>query len=260
MKKVQITPSLFCPITPWIYGLSSVKPKHSLVILARNPGQTPVRIEADIDEAEEQGNTWQIGTTNFYEHGSERKRLNIGVIDPERYVLKQHSPKIVYVLTIASELDWCLEVVTDETLKKVSQEFYGLAVNCLVGKSANGADDLGLSYPSVVLQVPPGITVDNTLIKSVIRYRIIDTSYILEATIYRRWQGSNTKNEPSVLSGVSVYNREWDILMSQEESVIRDHNSTMGLNELFPSDSGPSSGFSDFVSKIKTIQSFLEGI
>jgi hypothetical protein len=259
MERVQIAPSLFCPITPRSLGLSDVKPKHSLVIWARDPWQTQVRIEADIDRAEKLGNTWQIGTTNFYEHGTGRTRLSIGVIDPERYALKQHS-YLKSILTLTSTLDWCLEVVTNNTLKKIPQEFYGLAVNSSVGKSADRADQLGWPYPSIVLQVPPGVTVDNTWIKSIIRYRIMDTSYILEASVYRRWQGPDTKKEPSVLCGVSVYNKEWDILMSPEESVIQGRNWAIGLNELFPNAAGPNSGFSDFISKIKIVQSFLECI
>jgi hypothetical protein len=63
---------------------------------------------------------------------------------------------------------------------------------------------------------------------------------------------------PSVLCGVSLYNREWDVVMSPEEGVIDDRNWDVGLTELFPNDPGFDNGFSDFLSKIKIVQSFLE--
>jgi hypothetical protein len=260
-ERVQAASDLFCPAAPLIPELQDVKPKHSLIIWARGPSHSQVRIEADIDMADDgsnSGDMWQIGTTNFYGLGAGKARLSVGVFDLERYVTKlgkyQNS-----VLTIVRKLDWCLEIVINDKLKAIPQAFQQLVIKSLPGKSLEGTDLPGLSYPSITLQVPSGVAIDNTCVKSITRYRLRDTSYILEASIYRRWDGADTKSPPSVLCGVSLYNKEWDFIMGPE-GVIEDREWNVGLAELFPSDTGPDNGFSDFLSKVKTVQSFLECI
>ncbi len=93
--------------------------------------------------------------------------------------------------------------------------------------------------------------------KSVVQYKVEESGYVIEIAIYRGWDGSNTRDEPTVQAAVSLFHPNWDTQMEAIEHTTRVRNFGPGLRNLFHNGTDDGEGIEDFLTEVETIQGFL---
>lgn len=143
-----------------------------------------------------------------------------------------------------------MEVLTNEIISETPEN---LKLTRSFNNPVQRKDQFGLLYPSVQLLPHPNIRIHETCVRSVEQYRLTGTPYILEAAIYRRWNGGDTTIDPSAAYGLTLYNKEWDILMSPTK-----HTRDLGSEvcDFFPG-SNFAIGLSDFLDHIQKVRQIL---
>ncbi|KAI9732508.1 MAG: hypothetical protein M1818_007546 [Claussenomyces sp. TS43310] len=258
LDEIRSARDVFCPADSTTLSMDDIKPRHGLVILACTSVYEQLRLEADIDAVQNGGDDlFQIGTTHYNLHDTRQSRFNVGVMDLERYV-----PSTIICqlhLKWTRKFDWSVELVTDAQILKPTRDLQNLIGMCKPSTTGR-VDSNGLLYPSVSLSTPPGIAIDEVLVKSVTRYRVLRTPFLVEITIYHRWNTPDTAGDPLTQCGVTLYNKDWDLLLSPRDRVPDLRGFSRGLDELFPSLSDNQSGFAGFVDSITRVQGILSKV
>ena len=85
-EKIVDWPERFCPLESRIVGLKDVEFKHAEIIFVRMPDGANLRIEAEVDKVlESVKGQFQIGTIRLFKDDRRNKRVDITMVDVERY-------------------------------------------------------------------------------------------------------------------------------------------------------------------------------
>lgn len=93
------------------------------------------------------------------------------------------------------------------------------------------------------------------VVRSVYQYLLKDSGYIVEIAVYREWNGYNTKAQPKMLSGVSMFHPVWDAEMGSIENTTFSRNWDPQLNCFFGQ--GQNGGIQKFLEDVVLIQGLL---
>jgi len=156
---------------------------------------------------------------------------------------------------IASKFDSCLEITTEEVMSQTPKVFQKLVEGSISGTSTFATENSRLIYPAVRLLVPEGVVVDKVLVRSALQYKLQNTSYIAEVAVYHGWDSSNTKQVPVTNCGISLYHKDWDLLMAPDEGI--EGSKALDMRSLFPDESGADDGISSFLTHVQTLQRFV---
>jgi hypothetical protein len=151
--------------------------------------------------------------------------------------------------------DSCLEISTDEDMLQPPKVFQKLVEGSISGTSTFASEKTRLLYPAVRLLVPGGVDVDNVLVRSTLQYKLLNTSYIAQVAVYHRWNSSDTKYAPVTNCGISLYHKDWDLLMTPEEGI--ECPKALDITSLFPDESCAKDGISSFLAHVQTLRSFV---
>jgi hypothetical protein len=145
--------------------------------------------------------------------------------------------------------------VTDEVISNTPQAFKEFVSNSLLAATTNQIPGSRFSFPFPTPRIPPGVTVDEFRIRSVFRYQLKDSSYVIEVAIYRGWDNGNFKSPASTQCGINFYHKDWDLFMTPDVKVteVREWE----FESFFPLESGSGDGFSNFLAKVKIVQDFF---
>ncbi len=159
-------------------------------------------------------------------------------------------------LTINSNFDSCLEVMTEEAMLQPIKAFQNLAVGTTISGTAKFATEkLSFNYPTIRLLVPQGIVVEKVRVRSAFQYTLRDTPYIVEVAVYHEWDDEETKEEPLTNCGISLYHKDWDLLMTPDEDI--EAPRCLNMESLFPDESVVEDGLSKFLAHVQTLQWFV---
>jgi len=172
------------------------------------------------------------------------------------------------ILTLFRQLDWSLEVITDNSVADVPDALIKLVEKSVTTRTATTIDTLGEEYPAVRLgPVPPGLSVTGVVMRSVVQYKMKDSDYIVEISIYRSWQGKYTTLPPKMAASVCMFRKSWDMAMESIEKTVKTRKWDKNLENFIgvkPPLEGktPSqkSGLEDFVDEVQTIQGLLADV
>ena len=104
-----------------------------------------------------------------------------------------------------------MEIIEDGTFPSVPASMLNFIHSSVSTETIDRKDSLGLFYPGIVPVEKYGIKVDDTVVRSVYEYQYTQWGYIIEISIYRRWNGIHTEGvKPVVEASVSMYHRVWD--------------------------------------------------
>jgi predicted NAD/FAD-binding protein len=86
-------------------------------------------------------------------------------------------------------------------------------------------------------------------LRSVIQYAFQKSGYVVEITLDRSWNGPDTRPDPQIFAGVSLFHPQWDL----EMETLRDSTNrrTWTCNSFFES------GFNEFLAAVQMIQELL---
>lgn len=138
------------------------------------------------------------------------------------------------------QIDWSLELITDNMIKDPEPEWESYISKC-IGNGDARYDSLGLHYPALCLRYDSKIRVTTAVVRSKISYMLAKSGHHVDLTIYREWYGTNSQPnatlEPVIKGGVSMYHPQWDNeMLSIEETTIQRQWDDQ-LSQLF--DTGP---------------------
>ena len=159
---------------------------------------------------------------------------------------------------IASKFDSCLELTTEDVMSHPPKVFQRLVEGSIFGTSSFATGNSRLSYPAVKLRVPEGVVVDKVLVRSALQYKLLNTSYIAEVAIYNGWNSNDTRQVPVTSCGVSLYHKDWDLLMTPDEG--GEGTRVLDMGSLFPDASGAEEGLSNFLAHNQTLQRFISHV
>jgi hypothetical protein len=161
----------------------------------------------------------------------------------------------------SSKIDWALEVVKDNTIKDPIPEWHKLVDQAVTPRTQNRVDSNGVPYPDITLSthlVSPGVApVDSVMVRSTVKYKFAKSGYVVEIAVYRRWAGSNTKPEPEVRSGVSMYHPLWDSAMNSIEGTTEVRDWDQDLTQFFNNGEDGTHGIGHFLKEVEFIRSYL---
>lgn len=163
---------------------------------------------------------------------------------------------IAQKLMVTSNFDSCLEMMTEEVMLQPMKAFQNLVVGTNIsGTSTFCTEKLNFSYPAIRLLVPQAIVVEGVRVRSALKYRLSGTGYIAEVTIYHQFNSGDTRLEPLTNCGISLYHKDWDLLMTPDDGM----EGLRGLDmmSLFPDEFGADDGFTQFLAHIQTLQRFV---
>jgi hypothetical protein len=120
-------------------------------------------------------------------------------------------------------------------------------------------DPLGLAYPNIRLRAPNGFLVTSVCLRSVFQYMIIETSNVVEVSIYRTWDSFNTKRTPLMEAGVSIFNQDWDDQMESVENHTEPRNWHPQLENFFGREGAGQTdkGIKGLFKQVRTVQEML---
>jgi hypothetical protein len=156
---------------------------------------------------------------------------------------------------IASMFDSCLEITTEEVMSQPPKVFQKLVEGSISGTSTFATENSRLVFPAVRLLVPEGVVVDKVLVRSALQYKLLNTSYIAEVAVYHGWNSSDTKQVPVTSCGISLYHKDWDLLMTPDEGI--EGSKALDMRSLFPDESGTDDGISNFLAHVQTLRWFV---
>ena len=151
-----------------------------------------------------------------------------------------------------SNFDSCLEITTEEVMPQPLKIFQKLVENSISGTSTFVTEKSSLVYPSVRLLVPQGTVVERV---RAFQYKLQNTSYIAEVAMYNGWNNADTRQEPLTNCGVSLYHKDWDLLMTLDEGI--EGPTGLDIRSLFPDEFGPGDGIPSFLAHVQTLQRFV---
>lgn len=156
---------------------------------------------------------------------------------------------------IASNFDSCLEITTEDVMSQPSKNFQSLVEGSICGTSTFATEKSSLIYPAIRLLVPRGIVVEKVLVRSALQYKLQNTSYIAEVAVYHGWNHGDTTEKPLTNCGVSLYHKDWDLLMTPDEGI--EGLRGLDMRSLFPDESGADDGISNFLAHVQTLEWFV---
>lgn len=141
-------------------------------------------------------------------------------------------------------------------MSQPSKVFQSLVEGSICGTSTFATEKSSLIYPTIRLLVPQGIVVEKVLVRSAFQYKLQNTSYIAEVAVYHGWNNASTKQKPLTNCGVSLYHKDWDVLMTPDEGIVGPMD--LDMRSLFPDESGADDGgISSFLAHVQTLQRFV---
>lgn len=148
--------------------------------------------------------------------------------------------KKVLLTTTRRQIDWALELITDNMVKDPEPEWESYISKCIATGEPRH-DSLGLPYPAIILRYDNKIRIKTAVVRSKISYMLANSGYHIDLTIYREWYSTNDQPnatlEPVIKAGVSMYHPQWDSeMLSIEETTIQRFWDDQ-LSQLF--DTGP---------------------
>jgi hypothetical protein len=147
-------------------------------------------------------------------------------------------------------------MMTEEKMLQPMKAFQNLVVGTTIsGTSTFATEKLNLSYPAIRLLVPQGIVVETARVRSALKYRLSGTGYIAEVEVYHQWSSGDRRLEPLTNCGISLYHKDWDLLMTPDEGIAG--LGGLDMMSLFPDESGADDGFSRFLAHVQTLQEFV---
>lgn len=158
---------------------------------------------------------------------------------------------------IASMFDSCLEISTDEVMLDPPKVFQKLIEGSICGTSTFAVGKARFLYPTVRLLAPEGIVVDNVLVRSTLQYKLINTSYIAQVAVYHGWNSSDAKQALVPNCGISLYHKDWDLLMTPDEGI--ECPKPLDIRSLFPDESCADDGISSFLAHVQTLRWYVSG-
>lgn len=158
----------------------------------------------------------------------------------------------------SNSFDWQLEIFSEKTLLIPPEAFKEILTAVATAKSVSAVGGSNFSFPLVTPCVPLGVTIEQYWMKSVFQYQLTGTSYIIEVAIYRGWRNGDLNNKLSTEFQISFYHADWDFLTVPEQCVTSQRDWVW--DSFFPANSASGNGFGDFLSSIRTVQSFLGGL
>ncbi|PVH83109.1 hypothetical protein DL98DRAFT_617514 [Cadophora sp. DSE1049] len=221
-QKIVNWPSKFVPANGRTVSLSDVKFKDTAILFIQTNTGEELRLEAEIDRFYEQEHSeFQAGSVRLFVKEKTHKSLNITFVDVER------------------ELDWQLEVITDSERIEVPSPLYDLIKKSISVDSKVLKDCHGLEYPELKTapEKPPqykrDFKITSVVVRSVIQYKLIDSGFFVEVSIFREWLGDRMRGEPTMKTSVSMFHPEWDTQMESIEHTTRVRDFGPGLIHLF---------------------------
>jgi hypothetical protein len=136
--------------------------------------------------------------------------------------------------------------------------FQKLVEGSISGTSTFAIQNSKLLFPAIRILVPGGVVVDSVQVKSALQYKLQHTSYIAEVTVHHGWNNSNTGLEPEISCSVSLYHKDWDLLMASGDGVERP--TALAVDSLFPDESRSGNGISSFLTHIQTLQGLISPV
>jgi hypothetical protein len=154
------------------------------------------------------------------------------------------------------KIDWALEIATDNTIKDPLPEWQKLVERSVTTKTKDRKDSNGIPYPGVTVSY--GITkVERVIVRSTIKYKFANSGYIVEIAIYRGWPGSDTRPEPQIRLGVTMYHPVWDYAMQSIEDTTEVRDWDQDLSQFFNNGEEGSHGIPYFLTEVDLIKSYL---
>lgn len=209
----------------------------------------------------------EISEKKWYRGPKEQPPLEINHFNLERFVVlylwHERSP-----LMTVRKSGWQLQISAANSIddSNVKVELRGL-VDHLMLKAPNKETGLFSKEP---FRFPRGSTpIRKWEIKTAFRYKLQNSAYRFELAMHQTLQmGSNADRKadvvPAVRWGASLYNQEWDEILSQQSSLDVGECGTWParLNTFFSSkgasvDSKVDTGFQDFVSRLETVSKLV---
>ncbi|KAF4634051.1 hypothetical protein G7Y89_g4051 [Cudoniella acicularis] len=227
----------FCTLNGDVWGTENVSFQDTMCFFFRNSQNIDVRIEADIDRSTE--GEYQIGTIRHFLNNARNKFIEIFSIDVEK------------------KIDWALEVITDNTIREPDSSWRELVEGSVTAKTRQRKDSLGLLYPGITPQGPWGIEVETVVLRSVIKYRLKNSGYVIEICVYRSWQRRDTAGEPTVQASVSMYHGAWDDETVSIEGTTNVRNWDANLSQFFNEGTEETHGIEGFLREVTVIQDLL---
>ncbi|RFU35360.1 hypothetical protein B7463_g1011, partial [Scytalidium lignicola] len=245
MRRFEKLPELFSPAESRMQELKDVKPVHSEIIFVTTRGGQHLRVEADLDAIlDESGNKtvgYLTGTVRLYYNNQRNKRFETTTVD------------------IESNLDWTLEIITDNSIGDIPSSIRTLINTSLPNTTVQRVDSLGLTYPRVCPRVATNdLGVDEVVVRSVWRYRVKESGYEVQISIYRVWRAGATNKDPEMSCGITISHPIWDEQMQSVDHTTQERRWGTQLENFFPSKGiEKSDGFDDFLNEIGFIQRYI---
>jgi hypothetical protein len=124
-------------------------------------------------------------------------------------------------------------------------------------------DSLGLPYPGAKPIPCIGATIKEVVVKSVVEYKLVNTDYVLELTLFRTWIGSDTTRDPVLSTAVAMYHNDWDDEMGRLTPTTGDRIWARPLKTFFGKGVGfdetdiGTKGVERFIAEVEAIQGLL---
>jgi hypothetical protein len=150
-----------------------------------------------------------------------------------------------------------LEIITDNAIKDPQPEWDKLVHQSVTNKTDDRTDLNGVPYPGVTLSVRGIAPVNSVAVRSTIKYKFAKSGYVVEIAVYRHWIGSDTKPEPKVQSGVSMYHPIWDSAMKSIEDTTEVRDWDQNLTQFFNNGEEGTHGIAYFLDEVDCIRSYM---
>jgi hypothetical protein len=108
-----------------------------------------------------------------------------------------------------------------------------------------------MRYPWVLPRHSTELQITKLVMRSVIQYALQSTGFVIEIAFYRTWDGPDTRDEPYIEAGISMYHPHWDMEMESNENTTQARNWKRGLGNFFEG------GFDEFLNELRGIQKLL---
>lgn len=157
-------------------------------------------------------------------------------------------------------MDWQLEVITDSERFEVPFQLYDLIKKSISVDSKVFKDCHGLEYPELKtapekpLQYRRDFNITSVVVRSVIQYKLINSGFFVEVSIFREWIGDRMRGQPTMKTSVSMFHPEWDTQMESIEHTTRVRDFGPGLVHLF---NGQTAWLEPFLDEVAFTQGLL---
>ncbi|KAH8808406.1 hypothetical protein F5884DRAFT_857939 [Xylogone sp. PMI_703] len=244
MQKFEKLPGLFSPAESRMQELKDMKPVHSEVIFVTTRGGQNLRVEADLDtRLDESGNEtveYQTGTIRLYHNNQRNKRFETTTVDIENH------------------LDWNLDIITDNSIHDIPSSIRTMIETSLPKTTIQRVDSLGLTYPRVCPRaLSNDLLINEVVVRSVWRYRVKETGYEIQVSIYRVWSACPTDGDPEMSCGITVSHPVWDEQMQYIDDTTQERRWGEQLENFFPTKFGGGDGFDALLDEIAFIQGYI---